>query len=101
MRAVDFEDKLEPELQIAPEPAAGKSASTLREGEDAALMDATLTSALSPEVQALIGRMLDGTEPQEQGRRVYQVKKFSPQHVNIVLLRLAGFKPKEVAEILN
>lgn len=54
----------------------------------------------SPEVAALVKRCLDGTEPME-GKRTWDHDKFNARHVNMVLLRLAGFKVGEIAEVMG
>jgi hypothetical protein len=58
--------------------------------------------ALSPEVQALIERCMEGTEPWDKGEREYwQSQKLSPQQIQVVMLCVAGFKQVEIAKMLG
>lgn len=61
-------------------------------------LDALDVSRLSPEIQGLIHRCMDGSEPHGPLAQ-YHVLKFSPMHVNIAVLRAAGFKGTEIAQI--
>jgi hypothetical protein len=87
------EGRLEVETQIgsAPQPAAA--------GDDFDL--ATEASRLSPEVQDLIQRLLDGSEPLGRDLKQWEVLKFNPIHVNVCVLRAAGFRGVEISKILG
>lgn len=56
---------------------------------------------LSPETQALIRRMIDGTEPIDGELKDHHTEKFSPRQVNMVMLKAAGFKGTEIAAALG
>lgn len=55
---------------------------------------------LAPETRALIERCMDGTEPIEN-KKANHVDKFSTRHLQVVMLRLAGLKGKDIAEIVG
>lgn len=60
-------------------------------------------ASLRPEVQALIARCMDGSEPYPAGveRKYYEQQKFNSQNIQVVLLRAAGFKQVEIATMLE
>lgn len=58
-------------------------------------------NALSPEIQALIRRCLDGTEPIDGDLKQHHVEAFTTRHINMVMLRAAGFKGIEIAAALG
>jgi hypothetical protein len=63
-------------------------------------MDRSLgVSKLSPEIESMVQRMMAGTEPYGCELRPQDVRKFTPLHVQIVMLRIAGFKGSEIARI--
>lgn len=58
-------------------------------------------SRLTPTVQAMIERMLDGKEPYGRDLKPLEPMKFSPTHVNICTLKAAGFKGNEIAQMVG
>lgn len=52
----------------------------------------------SEELRAMIARCMDGTEPTGRTLATDEPKRFTSRHVNICLLRAAGFKVREIAE---
>lgn len=52
-------------------------------------------------VKDLLGRCMDGTEPTGRELKHNEVKKFAPQHINIIMLRAAGFRSGEIARWLE
>lgn len=56
---------------------------------------------LPEDVKALIKRCMDGTEPKELAVRVQDPKTLSPRHINMCLLRAAGFKAGEIAGVMG
>jgi predicted transcriptional regulator len=94
------EDRLRAEVSIAPSEAKHEvvEASGLN-----GLADATSDAALNPEVQALIARCMEGTEPLPQGvlRKTWENEKFNSRNVQVVMLRAAGFKQNEIAGMLD
>lgn len=93
-----MEERLEPEVQIADEakPVSSMVASAQDETLDGSALE---VSKLAPEAQQLIHRMMDGAEPYGRDLKINEVKKFGPQHVNVAILRAAGFKGTEIAQI--
>lgn len=87
-----MEDRLGVEEHIAPA-AADPTGIAERDG--------IFAPSLPDAVKALIDRMMDGTEVPYRPFKDYEVKKFNPAHINICTLRAAGFKVKEVAEIMG
>lgn len=88
------EERLEVEVQIGSTPAAVPAT-----GDDFDL--ATEASRISPEVQDLIQRLLDGSEPLGRDLKQWEVLKFNPIHVNVCVLRAAGFRGVEISKILG
>lgn len=96
-------ERLEAEVQIAeptpnPSEANGQQVDT---STDASVDMMTEASRLSPEVQELIQRLLDGSEAYGRDLKAWEVQKFNPIHVNICVLRAAGFRGVEIAKILE
>lgn len=96
------EGRLEAEVQIAPTPDPSgvngvASPDIVKDDFDLA----TEASKLSPEVQELIQRTLDGSEPLGRDLKPWEVVKFSPIHVNVCVLRAAGFRGVEIHKILG
>lgn len=90
------EESLRPEVHLANEPGISSVEVALAE------LDAAGEGAgLSPELQGLIDRMLDGVEPLERPLKTWEPVKFSPVHINICTLRAAGFKGVEIARIMD
>jgi hypothetical protein len=89
--------RLERETQIADEESKPVSPMVLAAQEET--LDAIGVSRLAPDIQALIQRMFDGTEPTGRELKSWEVLKFNPRHVNIVVLRAAGFKGSEIEQI--
>lgn len=54
---------------------------------------------LPVQVQQMIERMMNGSEPYDRELRDYECKKFNPAHINICVLRAAGFKGSEIIQI--
>lgn len=65
--------------------------------------DAVLESAkLNPAVKELIQRCLDGSEPMaEDEQKSWHQQRFTPEHVNAVLLKAAGFRNREICQALQ
>ena len=59
--------------------------------------------ARRPQVAALIERILKGEEPWKPRTDLppnsYQIQRYTSQHVHMVLLRVAGFRKEEIAEM--
>lgn len=87
-------ERLEAEVQVGEAPLPAKLAAASSE-----MLDSIGTSAIPDHVKALIGRMMDGTEPPGVPLAIHQVNKFGPQHINVAVLRAAGFKGSEIAQI--
>lgn len=94
------ESSLGVEVQIA-KPAQSKSEPTKPEFDRDVFDEAVEASRLTPEIQELIQRMMEGTEPYGRDLKHWEVVKFAPWHVNICTLRAAGFKVVEVAQIVG
>lgn len=90
------EGRLEAEVQIA-KPTAGANSAAVSVADDFDL--AAEASKLSPEVQDLIQRMLDGSEPLGRDLKQWEVLKFNPIHINVCVLRAAGFRGVEISKI--
>jgi hypothetical protein len=89
------EERLEAEVQLGEDP---ESSSKLALEELDSQVEA---SRLTPQVQELIQRMLDGKEPYGRDLKSYEPLKFSPTHINICTLKAAGFKGREIAEMVG
>jgi hypothetical protein len=98
-----LDEPLVPEIHLAePPPSNGKEAFGALVGRaDDEIVEGVFEIKETPEVQELIKRCLDGTEPFDRDRKYWQALKFGPQHVNIAVLRAAGFKPSEIAKTLH
>lgn len=103
-------ERLEAEEQIASTAAsAAPVGGTEREGLSEAQSDAVGEldksldhSLMPPHVQELIKRCLDGSEPIDGPIPALAPKnKFFPHHVNIAVLRAAGFQSSEIAKIVG
>jgi hypothetical protein len=92
---VSAEGSLQPEVQVAQKRPGNASVELAVAERD------ELAAELSPQVQALIERLLDGVEPLDRPLRNNEVIKFSPVHINICTLRAAGFKGTEIAKIMD
>lgn len=57
--------------------------------------------SVPPEVQELIKRCMDGTEPLERPLRDYEPQKLNSVNVQTCLLRAAGFRQAEIAQVLG
>ena len=86
-----MEDKLEREEQIAQAPPAPRLE----------LEDIVADQTIEPEIRALIERCMEGTEPYERELKSWEMQKFSPVNVTTILMMSAGFRQKQVAEILG
>ena len=86
-----MEDRLEAEVRLATTETPAESTP--------ALMDIP-APVLSQETQDLIARCIDGTEPIENAQS-YHVDKFSTRHLQVVMLRLAGMRPGEIADLMG
>jgi hypothetical protein len=86
-----MEDSLAREEQVNTSMSAPASAGV------SALDDAIL----APAIQALIARCIDGKEPYGRDLKINEVQKFNSNHVQAVLLRVAGFRPREIAEMVG
>lgn len=101
-----MESSLEVEVQLAntqePEKVPGVSRAGLPSTLEAERALAE-PSKISPAVQELIGRLMDGTEPREGENQEwrYEVQRFTPQHLNICFLRAAGYRFGEIAKIVG
>jgi hypothetical protein len=95
------EERLEPEVQIAPSNGDTPPPSEFAEARDDMLESVTGGSRLSPEVQELIEKCMDGTESLGRGLKPWEPEKFNPIHVNMCVLRASGFRGREIAQILD
>lgn len=86
-----MEDKLEREEQIAQAPPTAR----------VELEEIVAGQQIEPEIQALIARCMEGTEPYERELKPWEMQKFSPMNVTTILLISAGFRQKQAAEILG
>lgn len=98
------EGRLEVEVQIAkptsdPTGMNGQASEHLETGESVDLMSEA--SKLTPETMELIQRLLDGTEAYGRDLKAWEVQKFNPIHINVCVLRAAGFRGVEIAKILD
>lgn len=91
------EERLEAEVQIAPPDPSKVNGQPIADEFDLA----TEASRLSPEVQDLIQRLLDGSEPLGRDLKQWEVLKFNPIHVNVCVLRAAGFRGVEIHKVLG
>lgn len=92
-----MEDRLEAETQIANEsPELSVRDAALNE-----LDEQVGASRLSPQVQDMIQRMLDGKEAYGRDLKPYEPMKFTPTHINICTLKAAGFKGNEIAQMVG
>lgn len=92
-----MEERLEVETQLAdesPELSLGQQVQDSNDEEVGA-------SRLSPQVQEMIQRMLDGKEAYGRDLKPNEPMKFSPTHVNICTLKAAGFKGNEIAQMVG
>jgi hypothetical protein len=87
------EESLQPEVHLA-EPGNSAVSAAIAVLEDA-------TAGLSPEVLAMMDRMMDGVEPVDRPLKTWEQVKFSPMHINICTLRAAGFKGSEISRIMG
>ena len=96
--------------QIGVEPSGKTSepAAPIDQGSHLPLLPATVESAFTDEIResarsegfkALIGRLMDGSEPLSRPLTNHEPKKFNPAHVQIVMLRVAGWRPHEIADL--
>lgn len=97
-------EHLERESRVGPGPArtcGPESIAANAEVAKAELLDFAAedsdTPGISKEISELIQRCLDGTEPCEKLKTYNQNDKFCAKHVNMVMLRVAGFKVGEIA----
>jgi len=101
-----MEDRLEKETSLNMSVSAQAEASdeelAKRAEETSGLLDFSEdeNGSLPPEVSELIRRCLDGTEPAE-GKKPWHQDKFSARHVNVCMLRAAGFKNGEIASAMG
>lgn len=102
-------DKLEPEFRVGPSQSASASSGPLgaqvplesnREVQGV-VRSAIEDEALSPETRDLIERCMLGTEPPGRELKSHEVAKFSAIHVQICLMRSAGFRLNDIATILG
>lgn len=98
-------EHLEREVQIADQEApATVSPPGLSEAESSgqrALNEELGEAQLTPVVMSLIERLMAGTEPFGRELKAWEVKAFSPVHINVCTLRAAGFKGVEIARICS
>lgn len=100
-----MEERLEHELHIGATPqrtcGAASVAAHAEEITDTLLdMSGDDGASLPPAVSALIKRCLDRTEPID-GLKSNDRVEFTPRHVNMVMLRAAGFKANEIGQALG
>ena len=113
---MSFPDRLEFETNIEPEAPQERASGQIGRGRQfapinqQALKDTRVEAAeeavLSDAVQALIQRCLDGSEPIEESEKNWAWEKIdtrglSPAAVNMAMLRAAGFKPADIAKMMN
>jgi hypothetical protein len=93
------EESLGVESQIA-QAAHDPSCATAAGGKGLAL-DAATDARLSPEVMELIEHLLDGTEAYGRDLKSWEMTKFNPIHINICVLKAAGFRGTEISKIVG
>lgn len=98
------EEGLEKEAQIVQE----SGAKTLAAGEPRSLAEEvdTLSMVLGESkhsiyIRGLIDRLMSGTEQLERPLKPWEPEKLNAAHINMVMLKAAGFKNVEIAEILG
>lgn len=90
-------ERLEAEVQLADEsPELSRGDAALQE-----LDEQVEASRLTPVVQDLIQRMMDGSEPYGRDLKPYEPMKFTPIHINICTLKAAGFRGNEIAQMVG
>lgn len=92
------EGRLESEVQIA---ESGSVQERVAPAQEELLDTAIGDSRLSPEIQGLIEKCMDGSEPLGRSLRTWEPEKFNPIHVNVCVLRASGFRGSEIAQILG
>lgn len=98
------ERSLEVEVQIAtptPEPSGVNGTGEQTETPEGSVDLMAEASKLTPETMELIQRLLDGSEAYGRELKAWEVQKFNPIHINICVLRAAGFRGVEIAKILD
>lgn len=95
-------DSLEHETVIAGSEASTEGGTSPEAAPSPALQpfreDALDDSVFAPEVQRVIRAAMEGTLPLSGPLRTGQTSRLSPRHVQMILMRVAGFQVKEVAE---
>lgn len=69
--------------------------------EKIALDEQLMASVEDPGLRDLIQSILRGEEPLDRPLHPWEPKKFNAAHINVILMRAAGFKPGELAEMLG
>jgi hypothetical protein len=64
-------------------------------------LESVETESLEPEIKALITRCMEGTEPVDVPLKPWQNQRFNATNVTVVLLRAAGLKGSQIAEMLG
>lgn len=88
-------ERLEAEVQLAESPESLSQAVQASNDEEVG------ASRLSPQVQEMIQKMLEGKEAYGRDLKPYEPLKFTPTHINICTLKAAGFKGREIAEMVG
>jgi hypothetical protein len=88
-------ERLEAEVHLAEDPES------FAEQVQASNDEEVGASRLSPQVQEMIQRMLDGKEAYGRDLKPYEPMKFTPTHINICTLKAAGFKGNEISQMVG
>lgn len=88
--------RLENDSYVETSPPAGPAQPPL---SSESINDKLMTVVQSGPLQELIGRMLDGSEPMARPLAYWENSKFNATNLSVVLLRVAGFSQKEIAEM--
>jgi predicted transcriptional regulator len=97
-----------PDVRLGVGPGAGrtvgeesKAAAAAVAGEQLVDFAADEGGELPAAVRELINRCLEGTEPYGRELKTWEQDKFNSRHVNMVMLRAAGFKGGEIAQAMG
>jgi hypothetical protein len=105
-----IEDALEKETNVSPvatSPSAGEPSSIQAGPPSEQEQVDTLALVLGESrhsiyIQGLIKRLMDGSEPiEEDQKKYYHVDKFNAAHINMIMLKAAGFKNVEICDIIG
>lgn len=98
-------ERLTPEVQISGSPPMAGDALPSSQAvvpQDTRTLDDVLMNVMqAPELQGLFQRLLNGAEPYSRPLARNEPLKFNPTNISVVLLRAAGLKGKEIADIVG